>query len=56
MSNTLTLSDIQARRTHLLYKKADYLTTPQEDNELEQLNKLLTEYEARRDLVAGFDV
>lgn len=38
------LSDMQARRLYLLYKKADYLTSPQEDNELaylkEQLNTL----------------
>ena len=34
---------LQSRRTYLLYKKAEYLTTRTEDSELEQINKKLNE-------------
>ena len=38
------LSTVQARRTELIYKKAEYLTTPQEDDELDYLNKTLEDW------------
>ena len=38
------LSEIQSRRTVLLYKKANWLTTEIEDNELNYLNKMLDEW------------
>ena len=39
---------LQSRRTHLLYKKANWLTTELEDAELDQLNKELNTLHADR--------
>jgi len=34
---------LQSRRTHLMYKKANWLTTRLEDLELDQVNKKINE-------------
>jgi len=46
MDDLPPMAEIQSRRTYLLYKKAEYLTTPQEDDELDYLNKTLDEWDA----------
>ncbi len=43
-NDELTLSELQSRRTFLLYKKAEWLTTPEEDAEYENICKLLENY------------
>ena len=34
---------LQSRRTYLLYKRSEWLTSPSEDSELEQITKKLNE-------------